>query len=572
MKTRRKAEGNAPRIVMVMALIISMFAMVRTNAYADATVKIYEKDFEVGTILLAGDGYEAIVEDTTVCFYPDPNFNRGGKHLSNNTYKLIRAYATITGNNIDSYTPSDSGDYFVLLEDGVAVGGTVAKMTAAMNPDGEEITNPDGLEIIRIETCTEDGVPLKRYVVRPHQAATVSHIKVPSAAPTIENGASSKIDFEILPATLADSAGIKWIASPQGIVELYKDEACTQEVGETESGLTAIYVKGVKEGEATITAKSDDSIGRESTFKVTVSKPLIPDSEISAAQRPTAKTGEGTEYTGEPITLVNEPTESLPEGYKIKYALTTTETEPAESAYSDTIPTATEPGIYYIWYIIYRDKDGAETKPARLETEIVQPIDADEELHAVFGENLKIKQTRKAIKVSWGKSKNIDKFEVFIAYLGKKAGSTPTATTTANSVSVTKINNKKIDTKKNFSVEVVAYDKKGNKVGTSMKCFIAGKDNPTYTNVKSIKPAKKKITLKKGKKATINATLKLQSSSKKQLPKKYAPDIRYSSSNKKVATVNKKGKITAKGVGKCKIYMYAKNGVAKSITVTVKAK
>ncbi|WP_081669989.1 Ig-like domain-containing protein [Butyrivibrio sp. AE3006] len=47
---------------------------------------------------------------------------------------------------------------------------------------------------------------------------------------------------------------------------------------------------------------------------------------------------------------------------------------------------------------------------------------------------------------------------------------------------------------------------------------------------------------------------------------------RYSSSNKKVATVNKKGKITAKGVGKCKIYMYAKNGVAKSITVTVKAK
>ncbi len=566
MKTRRKAVSKALRALMVLALIAGMFTMVRTSAYA---ATIYEKDFEVGTIIWA-DAETSIGDGTTVCFYPEPNNNFGGAHLSGGIYHLDRGTnLSYDGEGyVTAYDSAPDGSYFIILHGSDIKGATLAIMSL----DGEEITNPDGLEIIRIETCTEDGVPLKRYVVRPHQAATVSHIKVPSAAPTIENGASSKIDFEILPATLANSAAIKWTASPQGIVELYKDEACTQEVGETESRLTAIYVKGVKEGEATITAKSDDSIGRESTFKVTVSKPLIPDSEISAAQRPTAKTGEGTEYTGKPITLVNEPTESLPEGYKIKYALTTTETEPAESAYSDTIPTATEPGIYYIWYIIYRDKDGAETKPARLETEIVQHIDADEELHAVFGENLKIKQTKKAIKVSWGKSKNIDKFEVFIAYLGKKAGSTPTATTTANFVSVTKINNKKIDTKKNFSVEVVAYDKKGNKVGTSMKCFIAGKDNPTYTNVKSIKPAKKKITLKKGKKATINANLKLQSSSKKQLPKKYAPDIRYSSSNKKVATVNKKGKITAKGVGKCKIYMYAKNGVAKSITVTVKAK
>ncbi|WP_035798057.1 Ig-like domain-containing protein [Butyrivibrio sp. MB2005] len=569
MKTRRKAITKTLGSLMVVALIFGMFTMIRTDVKA-ATLN--ESEFKVGTIFKVGDN--VVVTSTKVCFYPDPN-ERGGAHLPADTYTVGRGNVTFNDDgSVNTYDQDGMGSAFVILHGAYVCGAMKATLTEGENPDGKVIDNPDGIEILKIDMCSEDndGKTYKRFIIRPHQADTVSNIDFTSSSSTLEFGKTTTLNVSVLPTSLAATAAIKWSASPAGIVKLYKDEACTEEVGASETGLTAVYLKGVGIGEATITAKSDDSIGRESTFKVTVSKPLIPDSEISAAQRPTAKTGEGTEYTGKPITLVNEPTESLPEGYKIKYALTTTETEPAESAYSDTIPTATEPGIYYIWYIIYRDKDGAETKPARLETEIVQPIDADEELHAVFGENLKIKQTRKAIKVSWGKSKNIDKFEVFIAYLGKKAGSTPTATTTANSVSVTKINNKKIDTKKNFSVEVVAYDKKGNKVGTSMKCFIAGKDNPTYTNVKSIKPAKKKITLKKGKKATINATLKLQSSSKKQLPKKYAPDIRYSSSNKKVATVNKKGKITAKGVGKCKIYMYAKNGVAKSITVTVKAK
>ena len=43
----------------------------------------------------------------------------------------------------------------------------------------------------------------------------------------------------------------------------------------------------------------------------------------------------------------------------------------------------------------------------------------------------------------------------------------------------------------------------------------------------------------------------------------------YMSSNKKVATVTKSGKITAKGKGTCNIIAYAHNGIAKSIKVTV---
>ena len=39
---------------------------------------------------------------------------------------------------------------------------------------------------------------------------------------------------------------------------------------------------------------------------------------------------------------------------------------------------------------------------------------------------------------------------------------------------------------------------------------------------------------------------------------------------KKVAKVDKKGKITAKGKGKTTIYVYAQNGLYKKIAVTVK--
>ena len=57
---------------------------------------------------------------------------------------------------------------------------------------------------------------------------------------------------------------------------------------------------------------------------------------------------------------------------------------------------------------------------------------------------------------------------------------------------------------------------------------------------------------------------------KKQLSDSHAKQFRYASSNTKVATVNANGKITAKKKGTCYIYVYAKNGYAKKIKVTVK--
>ncbi len=57
---------------------------------------------------------------------------------------------------------------------------------------------------------------------------------------------------------------------------------------------------------------------------------------------------------------------------------------------------------------------------------------------------------------------------------------------------------------------------------------------------------------------------------KKIIPSSHAPTLRYLSSNKKIATVSRSGKITAKSKGNCKVYVIAVNGASKAVSVTVK--
>ncbi len=309
--------------------------------------------------------------------------------------------------------------------------------------------------------------------------------------------------------------------------------------------------------------------GKTLTVNFEIVKGEIP--ALSETQKPVAKTGEAATYTGSLIQLISPPTSALPEGCKIKYAVTTTKTAPNESEYSDSIPTATEPGTYYVWYIVYRDSDNSTTDPECVEAVIAEPEETESnEQAASFCSGLKIKQTDKSIKVSWTKGTGISKYSVFATYLGKKFKKTPAATSTGNSATIKKINGKKLDTAKNLTLYVVAYDNDGKEAGRTVKAFVAGKNNPTYTNAKSIKLSKKKLSLKKGKSTSIKATIKLQDQKKKALPKKYAKELRFVSTDSKIAKVSKKGKVTAVGTGSCDIYVYAVNGLSKKVTVTVK--
>lgn len=77
------------------------------------------------------------------------------------------------------------------------------------------------------------------------------------------------------------------------------------------------------------------------------------------------------------------------------------------------------------------------------------------------------------------------------------------------------------------------------------------------TTVKTLTVAKKKLTVKVGKKVTIKATAKP------------AAKITYKSSNKKIAAVNAKGVVTGKKAGKATITVKA-NGKSVKVAVTVK--
>ena len=192
-----------------------------------------------------------------------------------------------------------------------------------------------------------------------------------------------------------------------------------------------------------------------------------------------------------------------------------------------------------------------------------------------INKGLKVSQTGNKLNISWGKVSGADRYEVYAAYCGKKFGKNPVKIVTGAGVTtavIKKLDGKKLNLKKDFKVYVVAYKTvsgKKQKLGKTIVAHVIGRKNAAYTNIKAIKLEKSKATIKKGKTWRIKATVVLVDSSKKMLPESHAATFRYASSNKKIATVNKNGKVKAKKKGTCYIWIYAKNGCAKKIKVTV---
>lgn len=180
-----------------------------------------------------------------------------------------------------------------------------------------------------------------------------------------------------------------------------------------------------------------------------------------------------------------------------------------------------------------------------------------------------------SLTIGWNKIQGVSGYDIYFAKCnhGKKV-----------------IKCKKVKTIKGN--KTFKWTKSGLKKGTSYKAYVkayvikngkktyvrtspvmhayAGNGTKTETNAKSVNVNKTKLTLKKGKTFKIKAKVIKVNKNKKLMSKKHTPTLRYMSSNKKVATVNSSGKITAKGKGTCKIYSYAHNGVSKSVKVTVK--
>ena len=119
-------------------------------------------------------------------------------------------------------------------------------------------------------------------------------------------------------------------------------------------------------------------------------------------------------------------------------------------------------------------------------------------------------------------------------------------------------------------VAIRKRERKTSAPGKSISAHVVGRNNKYYSNVKKIKLKKNAFTLKQGNSATIKAKAVLVHPKRRQLSGGHAPQFRYSTTDKTVAAVSRTGEITARGEGTCTVYVYARNGYAQMVDVTVK--
>ena len=202
----------------------------------------------------------------------------------------------------------------------------------------------------------------------------------------------------------------------------------------------------------------------------------------------------------------------------------------------------------------------------------IEEMKSDKDPSGVVFRKLSLRQkkvTQSYITVAWKKVTGAKKYVIYANTCGKnRLKKITTKKSTANTFTLKKINNKKLKKGKYYKFMVVAVNKNNKVICTSKILHIATKGGK-FTNAKSITTNAKnnKLTLKKGK--TFKLKVKINKVSTK-LKIKTHREISYESSNKKIATVSKAGKITAKKKGTCYVYVYAQNGVFRKIKVTVK--
>jgi hypothetical protein len=174
------------------------------------------------------------------------------------------------------------------------------------------------------------------------------------------------------------------------------------------------------------------------------------------------------------------------------------------------------------------------------------------------------KSTNTAITLTWKKPAKASYFVIYGTKCGKKNRYVKIGSATSTSFTQSGL---KKGTYYKFLIG--AFDSDNKLLGMSNTIHIATKGGK-YGNFKSVTTdaKKNKVTLdKKGK------TFKLKGKGIVESKKLKVPvhrTVRYLSTNKKVATVDASGKVTAKKKGKCTIIVYAQNGAFKKVTVTVK--
>lgn len=187
---------------------------------------------------------------------------------------------------------------------------------------------------------------------------------------------------------------------------------------------------------------------------------------------------------------------------------------------------------------------------------------------------LKVTFTGSRVVVTWGAVKGAEFYEVYVTYCGTEYPTSPTIRVAAGTTSVVikKLNGAKLDQTRNFKLFVSAYRMNGHKrvrLGRSITAHFAG-GKAKATNARAIKlSSSAELTLRTGATSTVQAVPLPVDPKKPLLSEAHAATLRFASSDKSVAVVSGDGVITAISPGTCTIYLYAANGYAKKVKVTV---
>ena len=179
-----------------------------------------------------------------------------------------------------------------------------------------------------------------------------------------------------------------------------------------------------------------------------------------------------------------------------------------------------------------------------------------------------------SMTIAWQKVSGAEGYDIFFSRCDGKGKTTAKKAQTINGNSTFAWTRSGLTAGVSYKAYVKAYVmKNGSKqyVAASplMHAYTKGYTK-RYTNAKSVKVKKTKVSIKKGKTFKIKAKVKKLKKGKKLMPTKHELKLRYLSTDSSIATVSKKGKIKGVKAGTCYVYAYAHNGVFKKIKVTVK--
>jgi len=301
---------------------------------------------------------------------------------------------------------------------------------------------------------------------------------------------------------------------------------------------------------------------------------------------PTAKTG--LTASGSAQTLANAGKAT---GGSMYYAKGSDGKSAPSSGWSTAIPKGTDAGTYYVWYKVTGDKNHTDINPACVTTVIAKkeepkqnpPADPPKkeeppkpskpaepakktDVSILLNAHVRLSWKDSKVEFKWGNAPGVDTYEVWMAYCGKPLRKVLTVKN-ANKIEIEEIQGKKLNKKRSVKAYVIAY-RNGSVIGQSLDCHSAG-SKCRYTNAKKVKTSKNTYKLKVGKTKKLKAKTVKKKSGKSLLPRKHCARLRYASSDPSVATVSKKGTITAKKAGTCNVWAYAQNGRSKKVTVIV---